>query len=149
MLFPETKVLTSTMLWIANMQTDIKETDKVALLDGLKLIYEAKTAEEMKLAVDSFTARWKDAYPEVAERIGGENIEELFTETEALRKAGFDVAEMMESVSKLMELMETPGLYTDEETALKAVDGGVRELFPDYGTWTNRINKLKWAAVSR
>jgi hypothetical protein len=102
-MFPGMQTMSTSLFWIAAMRADIGDADWNAMIDDLQAVYEATTVEQVRSAVDSFTARWEALYPSVTGRLDteAEDAEALLSAAEALRNGGVGFAAVINALAEL------------------------------------------------
>ncbi len=87
--FPETQIQLCIVHMVRNSLKYVVWKDYKAVTKDLKCIYQAITEEEALQALDEFSARWDDKYPQISRswKAHWDNLNTLFIYPEEIRKA--------------------------------------------------------------
>ncbi|MEN6420124.1 MAG: transposase, partial [Clostridiaceae bacterium] len=108
--FPKANIATSMLLWLAQMRASIAQDDWNAMLNDLETIYRATTAEALTNALEAFTARWQEAYPEITARLNQEaaDLAGMLETFAVMRQAGLELTMLLNSLSDALAQTNLP-----------------------------------------
>ncbi|HWP21633.1 MAG TPA: hypothetical protein VN417_02730 [Candidatus Cryosericum sp.] len=108
--FPKAKIVSSVLLWLAQMRASIAQDDWKAMLNDLEAIYRTTSAEALTSAAEAFTARWQEAYSEITARLAQEAADPAgMLETFAvMRQAGLELTMFLNSLSDALAQTNLP-----------------------------------------
>lgn len=121
--FPETR----TQLCIVHMERNavnyVPWKDYKAVTTDLKHIYQATTEGEALLALNHFSERWDDKYPQISRsgRTHWDNLNTLFSYPEDIRKAIYTTNAIESLNSVIRKALKKSKLFPSEDAAKKVV----------------------------
>ena len=110
----------------------------------LKLIYQAVTEEEALMALDNFSTRWDDKYPQISRswRAHWHNLNTLFNYPEDIRRAIYTTNAIESLNSVIRKVIKKRKLFPTDESAQKVVYLAIRDASKK---WTMPIRNWKVA----
>ena len=96
-LFPNTKLLSASIFWIAALKGEVDPADWSAMLRDYAAIYECATAGDVQSAIANFKEHWGAKYAAIAERVDelSGDPDKVVEIGAALTEQGMDVAQMV------------------------------------------------------
>jgi len=121
--FPETQVQLCIVHMVRNSVKYVPWKDYKAVTADLKKIYQSATEEEALLALDRFSERWDDNYPQISRswRTHWHNLNTLFVYPEDIRKAIYttNAIESLNSVTR--KVIKKRKLFPTDASAKKVI----------------------------
>ena len=119
--FPETQVQLCIVHMIRASLKYVSYKDRKAVVEELKKIYGANTADEARMMLESFAAKWDSKYPTISKQWAQnwENVIPFFAWPEDIRKAIY-TTNAIESVNhSLRKVLKTRGALPNDDAVLK------------------------------
>ncbi len=97
--------------------------DYKAVTADLKQVYQSATEEEALLALDRFSDRWDDKYPQISKswRTHWENLNTLFNYPEEIRKAIYTTNAIESLNSVIRKAIKKRKLFPTDDSAKKVI----------------------------
>ena len=145
--FPETQIQLCIVHMVRNSVKYVPWKDYKPVTADLKRIYQATTEEQALLALDAFSERWDDKYPQISRswRAHWENLNTLFAHPEDIRKAIYTTNAIESLNSVIRKATKKRKVFPTDESAMKVVYLAIRQASEK---WTMPIRNWK-AALNR
>lgn len=145
--FPETEIQLCIVHMVRNAMKYVPWKDYKAVAADLKRIYQSATEEEALLALEAFTERWDDKYPQISRswRNHWDNINTLFNYPEDIRKAIYTTNAIESLNSVIRKIIKKRKLFPTDDSAKKVVYLAIMDASKK---WTMPIRNWK-AAMNR
>ena len=145
--FPETQVQLCIVHIVRNSVKYVPWKDYKPVTTDLKKIYQSVTEEEALLALDHFSQRWDDKYPQISRswRACWPNLNTLFNYPQDIRKAIYTTNAIESVNSVIRKVIKKRKLFPSDESAKKVVYLAIQEASTK---WTMPIRNWK-AALNR
>lgn len=145
--FPETQIQLCIVHMVRNSVKYVPWKDYKPVTADLKRIYQATTEEQALLALDAFSERWDDKYPQISRswRAHWENLNTLFAYPEDIRKAIYTTNAIESLNSVIRKATKKRKVFPTDESAMKVVYLAIRQASEK---WTMPIRNWK-AALNR
>ena len=142
--FPETKIQLCIVHMVRNSVKYVPWKDYKPVTADLKQIYQSATEEEALLALDQFSARWDDKYPQISKswRNHWDNLNTLFNYPEDIRKAIYTTNAIESLNSVIRKSIKKRKLFPTDDSAKKVVYLAIQEASKK---WTMPIRSWKSA----
>ena len=142
--FPETKIQLCIVHMVRNSVKYVPWKDYKPVTADLKQIYQSATEEEALLALDQFSARWDDKYPQISKswRNHWDNLNTLFNYPEDIRKAIYTTNAIESLNSVIRKSIKKRKLFPTDDSAKKVVYLAIQEASKK---WTMPIRNWKSA----
>jgi putative transposase len=142
--YPEAQIQLCIVHMVRNSIKYVPWKDYKPVTADLKLIYQAVTEEEALLALDSFSARWDDKYPQISRswRAHWHNLNTLFNYPEDIRKAIYTTNAIESLNSVIRKVIKKRKLFPTDDAAKKVVYLAIRDASKK---WTMPIRNWKVA----
>ena len=142
--YPDTQIQLCIVHMVRNSIKYVPWKDYKPVTADLKLIYQAVTEEEALLALDNFSARWDDKYPQISRswRAHWDNINTLFNYPEDIRKAIYTTNAIESLNSVIRKVIKKRKLFPTDDAAKKVVYLAIRDASKK---WTMPIRNWKVA----
>ena len=121
--FPETQIQLCIVHMVRNSLKYVTWKDYKAVTADLKQIYKSATEEEALLALDRFSDRWDDKYPQISRswRTHWENLNTLFNYPEEIRKAIYTTNAIESLNSVIRKAIKKRKLFPTDDSAKKVI----------------------------
>ncbi|RJG51426.1 IS256 family transposase [Motilimonas pumila] len=145
--FPETKIQLCIVHMVRNAVKYVPWKDYKAVTADLKLIYQSATEEEALMALESFSARWDDKYPQISRswRNHWNNLNTLFAYPADIRKAIYTTNAIESLNSVIRKAIKKRKLFPTDDSARKVIYLAIMDASKK---WTMPIRNWK-AALNR
>lgn len=145
--FPDTQIQLCIVHMVRNSVKFVSWKDYKAVTTDLKRIYQSVTEEEALLALDQFSRRWDDRYPQISRswRAHWDNIGTLFKYPEDIRKAIYTTNAIESLNSVIRKVVKKRKLFPTDESARKVIFLAIQDASKN---WTMPIKNWK-AALNR
>ena len=142
--FPDTQIQLCIVHMVRNSIKYVPWKDYKPVTADLKLIYQAVTEEEALLALDNFSARWDDKYPQISRswRAHWNNLNTLFNYPEDIRRAIYTTNAIESLNSVIRKVIKKRKLFPTDDSAKKVVYLAIRDASKK---WTMPIRNWKVA----
>jgi putative transposase len=121
--FPETQVQLCIVHMVRNSLKYVTWKDYKAVTADLKQIYQSATEEEALLALDRFSDRWDDKYPQISRswRAHWHNLNTLFSYPDEIRKAIYTTNAIESLNSVIRKAIKKRKLFPTDDSAKKVI----------------------------
>lgn len=145
--FPDTRIQLCIVHMVRNAMKYVVWKDYKAVTADLKQIYRSATEEEALLALDVFSERWDEKYPQITRtwRSHWHNLNTLFTFPDDIRKAIYTTNAIESLNSVIRKVIKKRKLFPTDEAARKVVYLAIMDASKK---WTMPIRNWK-AAMNR
>jgi putative transposase len=142
--YPETQIQLCIVHMVRNSIKYVPWKDYKPVTADLKQIYQAVTEEEALLALDRFSDRWNDKYPQISRswRAHWDNFNTLFNYPEDIRKAIYTTNAIESLNSVIRKVIKKRKLFPTDDSAKKVVYLAIRDASKK---WTMPIRNWKVA----
>ena len=142
--FPDTQIQLCIVHTVRNSVKYVPWQDYKPVTADLKRIYQAATEDEALLALDQFSERWDDKYPQISKswRSHWHNLNTLFCYPEDIRKAIYTTNAIESLNSVIRKAVKKRKLFPTDESAMKVIYLAIREASKK---WTMPIRNWKLA----
>jgi len=142
--YPETRIQLCIVHMVRNSIKYVPWKDYKPVTADLKRIYQAVTEEEALLALDGFSDRWDEKYPQISRswRAHWENLNTLFDFPEDIRKAIYTTNAIESLNSVIRKVIKKRKLFPTDDSAKKVVYLAIRDASKK---WTMPIRNWKVA----
>ncbi len=142
--FPETKIQLCIVHMIRNSVKFVPWKDYKPVTADLKQIYQSATEEEALLALEQFSQRWDDKYPQISRpwKSHWDNLNTIFNYPSDIRKAIYTTNAIESLNSVIRKAIKKRKLFPTDESAKKVVYLAVQEASKK---WTMPIRNWKTA----
>lgn len=145
--FPETQIQLCIVHMVRNSIKFVPWKDYRPVTADLKQIYQSATEDEALLALERFSERWDDKYPQISKswRTHWHNLNTLFNYPQDIRKAIYTTNAIESLNSVVRKAIKKRKLFPTDEAAKKVVYLAIQEASKK---WTMPIRNWK-AALNR
>ncbi len=145
--FPETQIQLCIVHMVRNSIKFVPWKDYKPVTSDLKQIYQSATEEEALLALEQFSERWDDKYPQISKswRAHWHNLNTLFNYPQDIRKAIYTTNAIESLNSVIRKAIKKRKLFPTDDAAKKVVYPAIQEASKK---WTMPIRNWK-AALNR
>jgi putative transposase len=142
--YPETRIQLCIVHMVRNSIKYVPWKDYKPVTADLKQIYQAVTEEEALLALDNFSARWDDKYPQISRswRAHWNNLNTLFNYPEDIRKAIYTTNAIESLNSVIRKVIKKRKLFPTDDSAKKVIYLAMQQASKK---WTMPIRNWKLA----
>jgi putative transposase len=142
--FPDTQIQLCIVHMVRNSVKYVPWKDYKPVTADLKQIYKSATEEEALLALDQFSDRWDEKYPQISKswRSHWHNLNTLFGYPEDIRKAIYTTNAIESLNSVIRKAVKKRKLFPTDDSAMKVVYLAIREASKK---WTMPIHNWKLA----
>ena len=121
--FPQTQVQLCIVHMVRNSLKYVTWKDYKAVTADLKQIYQSVTEEEALLALDRFSDRWDDKYPQISRswRAHWHNLNTLFNYPQEIRKAIYTTNAIESLNSVIRKAIKKRKLFPTDDSAKKVI----------------------------
>lgn len=121
--FPDAQIQLCIVHMVRNSLKYVTWKDYKAVTADLKQVYQSVTGEEALLALDRFSARWDDKYPQISKswRTHWENLNTLFNYPEEIRKAIYTTNAIESLNSVIRKAIKKRKLFPTDDSAKKVI----------------------------
>jgi len=142
--YPETQIQLCIVHMVRNSVKYVPWKDYKAVTAGLKKIYQASTEESALQALDEFSDKWDERYPQISRswRQHWENLNTLFNYPPDIRKAIYTTNAIESLNSVIRKATKKRKVFPTDESAKKVVYLAVRQASEK---WTMPIRNWKEA----
>jgi len=142
--YPETQIQLCIVHMVRNSIKYVPWKDYKPVTADLKLIYQAVTEEEALLALDNFSDRWDDKYPQISRswRAHWHNLNTLFNYPEDIRRAIYTTNAIESLNSVIRKVIKKRKLFPTDDAANKVIYLAIRDASKK---WTMPIRNWKVA----
>ena len=145
--FPNTQVQLCIVHMVRNSVKYVPWKDYKAVTADLKRIYQSVTEEEARQALEQFSERWDDKYPQISRswRAHWENLNTLFNYPQDIRKAIYTTNAIESLNSVIRKAIKKRKLFPTDDSARKVIYLAIQDASKK---WTMPIRNWK-AALNR
>ena len=145
--FPQTKIQLCIVHMVRSSIRYVPWKDYKAVTADLKRIYQSVTEEEALAALDDFSGRWDDKYPQISRSWRGcwHNLNTLFNYPQDIRKAIYTTNAIESLNSVIRKATKKRKLFPTDDSARKVVFLAIQQAA---SKWTMPIRNWK-AALNR
>ncbi len=145
--FPETQIQLCIVHMVRNSMKYVPWKDYKAVTADLKQIYRSSTEEEALVALDQFSGRWDDKYPQISRswRAHWNNLNTLFSYPDDIRKAIYTTNAIESLNSVIRKAIKKRKLFPSDDSAMKVIYLAIMDASKK---WTMPIRNWK-AAMNR
>lgn len=145
--FPDAQIQLCIVHMVRNSLKYVTWKDYKAVTADLKQVYQSVIEEEALLALDRFSDRWDDKYPQISKswRTHWENLNTLFNYPEEIRKAIFTTNAIESLNSVISKAIKKRKLFPTDDSAKKVIYLAIQAASKK---WTMPIRNWK-AALNR
>jgi len=145
--FPNTQVQLCIVHMVRNSVKYVPWKDYKAVSADLKQIYQSVTEEEARQALERFSERWDDKYPQISRswRTHWENLNTLFNYPQDIRKAIYTTNAIESLNSVIRKAIKKRKLFPTDDSARKVIYLAIQDASKK---WTMPIRNWK-AALNR
>ncbi len=142
--FPDTHIQLCIVHMVRNSLKYVSWKDYKAVTADLKQIYQATTEEDALLALDQFSERWDDNYPQISKswRNHWENLNTFFAYPKDIRKAIYTTNAIESLNSVIRKAIKKRKLFPTDDAAKKVV---YLAIMAASKKWTMPIHNWKMA----
>jgi len=142
--YPETQIQLCIVHMVRNSIKYVPWKDYKPVTADLKLIYQAVTEKEALLALDNFSDRWDDKYPQISRswRAHWHNLNTLFNYPEDIRRAIYTTNAIESLNSVIRKVIKKRKLFPTDDAANKVIYLAIRDASKK---WTMPIRNWKVA----
>ncbi len=142
--FPETQIQLCIVHMVRNSLKYVVWKDYKAVTRDLKRIYQSITEEEALLALDEFSGRWDDKYPQISRswKAHWDNLNTLFIYPEEIRKAIYTTNAIESLNSVIRNALKKRKLFPTDDSAKKVIYLAIQDASKK---WTMPIRNWKLA----
>jgi len=121
--FPQTQIQLCIVHMVRNSLKYVTWKDYKAVTADLKQIYQSATEEEALLALDRFSDRWDDKYPQISRswRAHWHNLNTLFSYPHEIRKAIYTTNAIESLNSVIRKVIKKRKLFPTDDSAKKVI----------------------------
>ena len=121
--FPQTQIQLCIVHMVRNSLKYVTWKDYKAVTADLKQIYQSATEEEALLALDRFSDRWDDKYPQISRswRAHWHNLNTLFSYPHEIRKAIYTTNAIESLNSVIRKAIKKRKLFPTDDSAKKVI----------------------------
>ncbi|MCU7869415.1 MAG: IS256 family transposase [Candidatus Thiodiazotropha sp. (ex Lucinoma borealis)] len=140
--YPQTQIQLCIVHMVRNSVKFVPWKDYKPVATDLKRIYQSVTEEEALLALDQFSERWDDKYPQISRswRSCWPNLNTLFNYPEDIRKAIYTTNAIESLNSVIRKVIKKRKLFPSDDSAKKVVYLAIQEASKK---WTMPIRNWK------
>ena len=142
--FPDTQIQLCIVHMVRNSLKYVVWKDYKAVTKDLKRIYQSITEEEALLALDEFSGRWDDKYPQISRswKAHWDNLNTLFIYPEEIRKAIYTTNAIESLNSGIRKALKKRKLFPTDDSAKKVIYLAIQDASKK---WTMPIRNWKLA----
>ena len=142
--FPKTQIQLCIVHMVRNSLKYVVWKDYKAVTKDLKLIYQSITEEEALQALDDFSTRWDDKYPQISRswKAHWDNLNTLFIYPEEIRKAIYTTNAIESLNSVIRKALKKRKLFPTDDSAKKVIYLAIQDASKK---WTMPIRNWKLA----
>jgi transposase-like protein len=140
--YPDTQVQLCIVHMVRNSLKYVPWKDYKAITADLKTIYQASTEDEALLALERFSERWDEKYPQISKswRNHWPNLNTLFQYPKDIRRAIYTTNAIESLNSVIRKAIKTRKLFPTEDAAKKVIYLAIRDASKK---WTMPIRNWK------
>ena len=141
--FPDTHIQLCIVHMVRNSIRYVPWKDYKAVTTDLKQIYQSVTEEEALVALDQFSQRWGDKYPQISRswHTHWHNLNTLFNYPQEIRKAIYTTNAIESLNSVIRKAIKKRKLFPTDDSAKKVVYLAIQAASKK---WTMPIRNWKW-----
>lgn len=142
--FPSTQIQLCIVHMVRNSVKFVPWKDYKPVTADLKQIYQSVTEEEALLALDQFSERWDEKYPQISRswQVHWDNIQPLFNYPEDIRKAIYTTNAIESLNSVIRKAIKKRKLFPTDDSAKKVIFLAIQDASKK---WTMPIKNWKSA----
>lgn len=142
--FPQAQIQLCIVHMVRNAVRYVPWKDYKAVTADLKKVYQSVTEDEALLALDAFSARWDDKYPQISRswRAHWDNLNTLFLYPQDIRKAIYTTNAIESLNSVIRKALKKRKLFPTDDSARKVVYLAIQDASKK---WTMPIRNWKSA----
>jgi transposase-like protein len=146
--YPKAQIQLCIVHMVRNSMKYVPWKDYKAIAHDLKLIYQSITEEEALRALDDFSARWDDKYPQISRswRAHWENLNTLFIYPQDIRKAIYTTNAIESLNSVIRKAIKKRKLFPTDDSAKKviylAIENAAKKWTMPIRNWKTALNRF-------
>jgi transposase-like protein len=146
--YPKAQIQLCIVHMVLNSMKYVPWKDYKAIAHDLKLIYQSITEEEALRALDDFSARWDDKYPQISRswRAHWENLNTLFIYPQDIRKAIYTTNAIESLNSVIRKAIKKRKLFPTDDSAKKviylAIENAAKKWTMPIRNWKTALNRF-------
>ncbi len=146
--YPQAQIQLCIVHMVRNSMKYVPWKDYKAIARDLKLIYQSITEEEALKALDKFSERWDDKYPQISRswRAHWENLNTLFIYPQDIRKAIYTTNAIESLNSVIRKAIKKRKLFPTDDSAKKviylAIENAAKKWTMPIRNWKTALNRF-------
>jgi transposase-like protein len=146
--YPKAQIQLCIVHMVRNSMKYVPWKDYKAIAHDLKLIYQSITEEEALRALDDFSERWDDKYPQISRswRAHWENLNTLFIYPQDIRKAIYTTNAIESLNSVIRKAIKKRKLFPTDDSAKKviylAIENAAKKWTMPIRNWKTALNRF-------
>jgi len=146
--YPKAQIQLCIVHMVRNSMKYVPWKDYKAIAHDLKLIYQSITEEEALKALDDFSERWDDKYPQISRswRAHWENLNTLFIYPQDIRKAIYTTNAIESLNSVIRKAIKKRKLFPTDDSAKKviylAIENAAKKWTMPIRNWKTALNRF-------
>ena len=146
--YPKAQIQLCIVHMVRNSMKYVPWKDYKAISRDLKLIYQSITEEEALKALDEFSERWDDKYPQISRswRTHWENLNTLFIYPQDIRKAIYTTNAIESLNSVIRKAIKKRKLFPTDDSAKKviylAIENAAKKWTMPIRNWKTALNRF-------
>ena len=146
--FPETQIQLCIVHMVRNSMKYVPWKEYKSVAADLKRIYQSVTEDEALLALDQFSERWDDKYPQISRswRANWVNLNTLFNYPQDIRKAIYTTNAIESLNSVIRKAIKKRKLFPTDDSAMKviylAIQGASEKWTMPIRHWKPALNRF-------
>tara|TARA_B100001059_G_scaffold155211_1_gene154829 strand:- start:231 stop:1439 length:1209 start_codon:yes stop_codon:yes gene_type:complete len=146
--YPKAQIQLCIVHMVRNSMKYVPWKDYKAIAHDLKLIYQSVTEEEALRALDDFSERWDDKYPQISRswRTHWENLNTLFIYPQDIRKAIYTTNAIESLNSVIRKAIKKRKLFPTDDSAKKviylAIENAAKKWTMPIRNWKTALNRF-------
>ena len=146
--YPQAQIQLCIVHMVRNSMKYVPWKDYKAISRDLKLIYQSITEEEALKALDEFSERWDDKYPQISRswRTHWENLNTLFIYPQDIRKAIYTTNAIESLNSVIRKAIKKRKLFPTDDSAKKviylAIENAAKKWTMPIRNWKTALNRF-------
>jgi transposase-like protein len=146
--YPKAQIQLCIVHMVRNSMKYVPWKDYKAIAHDLKLIYQSVTEEEALRALDDFSERWDDKYPQISRswHAHWENLNTLFIYPQDIRKAIYTTNAIESLNSVIRKAIKKRKLFPTDDSAKKviylAIENAAKKWTMPIRNWKTALNRF-------
>jgi len=146
--YPQAQIQLCIVHMVRNSMKYVPWKDYKAIAHDLKLIYQSITEEEALKALDDFSERWDNKYPQISRswRAHWENLNTLFIYPQDIRKAIYTTNAIESLNSVIRKAIKKRKLFPTDDSAKKviylAIENAAKKWTMPIRNWKTALNRF-------